>query len=63
LPFLRLLSHFIPVLRCDLTEIGLDDVGGLRRAKGARVGAGTVVLLALGDEQSLYSVSLEFKYT
>jgi hypothetical protein len=40
----------IPVLRGDLTEVGLDDVGSLR-AKGAGVCASTKVLLALADEQ------------
>jgi hypothetical protein len=44
---------FHAVLRGDLTEIGLDDVGSLRRAEGTGVGTGTVVLLALGDEEGI----------
>jgi hypothetical protein len=41
------------VLGSDLTEIGLDDVGSLRGAESAGVGAGAVVLLALGDEEGV----------
>jgi len=41
------------VLWGDLAEIGLDDVRSLRGAESAGVGAGTVVLLALGDEKSI----------
>jgi hypothetical protein len=46
------------VLGGDLTEIGVDDLGGLGRTESAGVGAGTVVTLALGGEKSIEALGV-----
>jgi hypothetical protein len=47
----------LPVLRGDLSEVGLDDSTGLARVEPAGVGASTEVLLALLDHSSVDALS------
>lgn len=49
---------FHAVLRSNLAKGRVDDVRSLGRAQSAGVGAGAVVLLALGDEQSIQALSV-----